>query len=109
MDYIISHKSKYIDANRRAIYGDSMGSYTCARAAAFEPRLSALLLNGESGISTTDTRRPDLVKVHEAVKKDAVDEAANALLDGPEAATTVKWVFPRGVTRQSRRSTYSTC
>ncbi|KAJ9300230.1 hypothetical protein DTO271G3_2347 [Paecilomyces variotii] len=44
VDYVLSEKSEVVDKDRLAIVGNSMGSYLAARAAAFEPRLSAVVL-----------------------------------------------------------------
>ena len=46
VDYLLTQQAYYVDADRLALFGYSFGGYLVARAAAFEPRLSALLLDG---------------------------------------------------------------
>ncbi|MFL6326832.1 MAG: alpha/beta hydrolase family protein [Nitrososphaeraceae archaeon] len=45
VDYALTTRTKEIDPNRIALMGMSMGGYLAARAAAFEHRLSACILN----------------------------------------------------------------
>lgn len=44
VDYLLSQKSQVVDKRRLVLVGNSFGGYLAARAAAFEPRLSAVVL-----------------------------------------------------------------
>ena len=44
VDYVLSYKKHVVDKNRLVLVGNSLGGYLAARAAAFDPRLSALVL-----------------------------------------------------------------
>ncbi|MFL6383704.1 MAG: alpha/beta hydrolase family protein, partial [Nitrososphaeraceae archaeon] len=45
VDYALTNRAKQIDPNKMALMGISMGGYLAARAAAFEHRISACILN----------------------------------------------------------------
>lgn len=46
VDYVLSEKKQVVDSSRLVLVGNSFGGYLAARAAAFEPRLSAVVLIG---------------------------------------------------------------
>jgi pimeloyl-ACP methyl ester carboxylesterase len=94
VDYLLTEKAAFVDTNKLVLYGHSFGGYLAARAAAFEPRLSALMLNGgvlDGYDAYTNFLPPKLLKLLESGQKEAFDEAMNDLLDDPDASTDLKW------------------
>jgi pimeloyl-ACP methyl ester carboxylesterase len=94
VDYLLTEKAAYVDTKKLALYGHSFGGYLAARAAAFEPRLSALMLNGgvlDGYDAYTNFLPPKLLKLLESGQKEAFDKAMNDLLDDPDASTDLKW------------------
>jgi pimeloyl-ACP methyl ester carboxylesterase len=94
VDYLLTEKAAYVDTKKLALYGHSFGGYLAARAAAFEPRLSALMLNGgvlDGYDAYTNFLPPKLLKLLESGQKEAFDKARNDLLDDPDASTDLKW------------------
>lgn len=109
VDYLISGKAAYIDTKRLVLYGHSFGGYLGARAAAFEPRLSALLLNGgvwDAYQAYSAYLPSDLVKVLESGDKESFDEAMDELLSDPETSTVIKWGLEQGSWAFKMKSPY---
>ncbi|RKL02349.1 hypothetical protein BFJ68_g2012 [Fusarium oxysporum] len=99
VDYLLSQKSSFIDPKKLVLYGHSFGGYLAARAAAFEPRLTALMLNGGiwdayTGYATHLT--PELRKLLESGDKEAFDKAMSKIHDDPDIPTTTKWGILQG-------------
>ncbi|KAF5577842.1 hydrolase or acyltransferase (alpha beta hydrolase superfamily) [Fusarium pseudoanthophilum] len=87
-------KSAYVDPEKLVLYGHSFGGYLAARAAAFEPRLTALMLNGGIWDAYTGYAAhltPELRKLLESGDKEAFDDALGKIQDDPEISTTTKW------------------
>lgn len=100
VDYLLEEKAASVDPKKLALFGNSLGGYLAARAAAFEPRLSALMLDGGVWDMYDGYSRflsPDLLEILESDQKEAFDEAINALLDDPDASTTVRWGVLQGL------------
>ncbi|KAI1063976.1 hypothetical protein LB506_005513 [Fusarium annulatum] len=94
VDYILSQKSAFVDPKKLVLYGHSFGGYLAARAAAFEPRLTALMLNGGIWDAYTGYAAhltPKLRKLLESGDKEAFDDAMSKIQDDPEIPTTTKW------------------
>lgn len=88
VDYLLSNKSASVDPSRLVLFGNSFGGYLDARAAAFEPRLSVLMLDGGVWDSYDVYSRflPDELKeILEAGKKDEFDQAMSKLQEDPDA------------------------
>lgn len=100
VDYVLSKKAHLVDQDRLVLLGNSMGGYLAARAAAFEPRLSALLLNG--GIMNiydayTGQLPPELLALFESGNETAFDDAVVALRQSGMAPTTIAWGIDQGL------------
>ncbi|QPC73150.1 hypothetical protein HYE68_003902 [Fusarium pseudograminearum] len=94
VDYVLTEKAAFADPKKLTLYGHSFGGYLAARAAIFEPRLSALMLNGgvlDGYEAYTNFLPPKLLKILESGQKEAFDKAMDALLDDPDASTDLKW------------------
>ena len=100
VDYVLSKKAHLVDQDRLVLLGNSMGGYLAARAAAFEPRLSALLLVG--GIMNiydayAGQLPPELLTVFESGNETAFDDAVLGLRHSREAPTTIAWGLDQGL------------
>ncbi|KAK4506379.1 hypothetical protein PRZ48_000109 [Zasmidium cellare] len=102
VDYVLLAKKQVVDENRLVLVGNSMGGYFAARAAAFEPRLSAAVLIGgvwdtyEGYISPLPK---ELLAVYEAGNYTQFDEQILALRDAESEAfsTEAKWGLDYGL------------
>jgi pimeloyl-ACP methyl ester carboxylesterase len=95
--------------DRLVLLGESYGAYLAARAAAFEPRIKALVLNG--GIydvykSFVSELTPDLAQLYNSGEKDAFDSAIYQLLVTPEAPTQLRWGIEQGLWAFKQNSSY---
>lgn len=109
VDYLLSEKAAHIDTKRLVLYGHSFGGYLGARAAAFEPRLSALVLNGgvwDAYEAYTAYLTPELFKTLESGQKEAFDKAMDELLSDPETDTVIKWGLRQGLWAFKIKSPY---
>lgn len=100
VDYLLSDKAAFIDNKRLVLYGHSFGGYLAARAAAFEPRLSALMLNGgvwDAYQAYTAYLPPNLLEVLESGDKEGFDKAMDELQSDPETSTVIKWGLQQGL------------
>ncbi|EWG52241.1 hypothetical protein FVEG_11031 [Fusarium verticillioides 7600] len=109
IDELMSHKGCFIDEDRLVLVGISMGGYLAARAAAFEPRIKALILNGGvwdvyEGFSSQLS--PDMREVFDAGKQEEFDEAASSLFGSPQVPTTVRWGLEHGLWCFKQHSPY---
>ncbi|ETN36284.1 uncharacterized protein HMPREF1541_08561 [Cyphellophora europaea CBS 101466] len=107
VDYVLSEKEGVVDPLRLVLFGYSMGGYLSARAAAFESRLSAVLLNG--GIySLYDSYSPQLppeaLELFNAGDQAAFDEAVEAMRAQPDLASNVRWGLEQGLWSFNTRS-----
>ncbi|KAF5026421.1 hypothetical protein F66182_1486 [Fusarium sp. NRRL 66182] len=109
VDYLLQTKAAFVDAKKVALYGHSFGGYLAARAAAFEHRLSALMLNGgiwDAYQSYTAYLSPELLEILESGDRGAFDEAMHSLIKDPEAPSTVKWGMLQGLWAFTTKSPY---
>lgn len=95
IDFALSRKE--IDADRIALFGYSLGGYLVARAAAFEERIAALIL--DDGVynfhSAFENALPTVIRSWIAQGRDDVAVPVLALL--PSASTQVRWALNNGV------------
>jgi pimeloyl-ACP methyl ester carboxylesterase len=100
VDYLFREKSHLVDPDMLALLGNSFGGYLAARAAAFEPRLSAVLLVG--GVwdfsSTALSGLPEsLVAVFDAGNYTDFDHEILSLRASGDLPTNVLWGLIQGL------------
>ncbi|KAH6685435.1 Alpha/Beta hydrolase protein [Plectosphaerella plurivora] len=100
VDYVLSQKQQVVDENRLVLVGNSLGGYFAARAAAFEPRLSATILIGGvwdlyTGYSSQLTE--ELVALFEAGNYTEFDDQVLSLRDAGELPTEATWGLDYGL------------
>ncbi|KAF7553072.1 hypothetical protein G7Z17_g3919 [Cylindrodendrum hubeiense] len=100
VDWLLSKQKHNVDKKQLVLLGNSMGGYLAARAAAFEPRFSALILDG--GVwdiySAYTGQLPDeLLSLFESGNSAAFDETINNLLDGDDMPTSLRWGVEQGL------------
>ena len=100
VDYLLSDQADVVDEERLALVGFSLGGYFAARAAAFEPRISALLL--DSGVwdvheAFTGQLPPELIDLYNSGNQSAFDEVVLAARDAGQLPTTVAWGVDQGL------------
>lgn len=110
IDELMSRKGCFVDEERLTLVGISMGGYLAARAAAFEPRIKALVLNG--GVwdiyDAYSGQLPlDLRALFDAGKKKEFDKAGLQLLDSLEVPTTARWGLGHGLWAFKEQSPYA--
>lgn len=109
VDYILLEHGQMVDDSRLALFGYSFGGYLAARAAAFEPRLAAVLLDG--GIwSTYDAFTSqldnDTLQILESGDGNTFDTVVSGLLRNPQAPTNIRWAIEQGLWAFNTRSPY---
>lgn len=100
VDYVLLEKEQAVDENRLVLVGNSFGGYLAARAAAFEPRLSAAILIGGvwdlyAGYSTAIPE--ELLPVYESGNSTQFDEEMLALRDAGELPSQAAWGLDYGL------------
>ena len=100
VDYVLSEKKQVVDESRLVLVGNSFGGYLAARAAAFEPRLSAAVLIGGvwdlyDGFSQQLTE--DLLSIYEAGNYTQFDDLLLSLRDAGELPTEAEWGLDYGL------------
>lgn len=109
VDYLLSEKAKYVDPNRLILFGNSLGGYLEARAAAFDSRISALMLDGgvwDMYDGFAAHLPTELFELLESGEKEAFDEVVNGFQDDPNVSTTVKWGVLQGLWSFKTKSPY---
>ncbi|RBR11063.1 uncharacterized protein FIESC28_09208 [Fusarium coffeatum] len=94
VDYLLTKKAAFVDTDKLILYGHSFGGYLAARAAAFEPRLKALMLNGgvlDGYDAYAAFLPPKILALLESGQKEAFDKAMDDVLADPEGSTDLKW------------------
>lgn len=109
IDELMRRKKCVVDKERLTLVGISMGGYLAARAAAFEPRIKALVLNG--GVwnihdAYASQLPPSLQELFEAGDKEKFDAAAGQIFSSPEVPTTVRWGLTHGLWAFKKKSAY---
>lgn len=100
VDYVLSEQKRVVDENRLVLVGNSFGGYLAARAAAFEPRLSATVLIGGiwdlyTGYSTQ--LPPELISIYGAGNYTQFDNEVLTLRDAGELPTEAAWGLDYGL------------
>ncbi|KAH6892479.1 Alpha/Beta hydrolase protein [Thelonectria olida] len=109
VDYVLSEKGHIVDSEQLVLFGYSFGGYLAARAAAYEPRLSAVMVNG--GVwnvydAFTSELSPDFLELLESGDKEAFDEAAEELRTSSETPTEARWGLEQGMWAFNKKSAY---
>jgi pimeloyl-ACP methyl ester carboxylesterase len=99
IDYLLASHDNLVDPSRLVLFGFSFGGYLAARAAAFEPRLSAVILDG--GIYDTfqaffSNLPQELHKLFDSGNRTAFDSAVTAAVDSRETSTSLRWGVQQG-------------
>jgi pimeloyl-ACP methyl ester carboxylesterase len=100
VDYLLSEKANVVDQDRLALLGFSMGGYLAARAAAFEPRLSAVLLDGgvwDVSEAYVGQLSPELQALFNSGNKTAFDNVINSAREAGEFSTDIAWGIDQGL------------
>jgi pimeloyl-ACP methyl ester carboxylesterase len=100
VDYLLTDLAEEVDASQLALLGYSFGGYLAARAAAFEPRITALLLDG--GIYDFHTALvgqlpSEFLEIYDTGNKSAFDKAVRTALDNPATSTNFRWGMEQGL------------
>ncbi|KAK2756720.1 hypothetical protein FQN54_005166 [Arachnomyces sp. PD_36] len=109
VDYLLTNQSCAVDPSRVALLGFSFGGYLAARAAAFDPRISAVLLDG--GVWDTfkafyDQLPPPAQKLFDSGNASAFDAAVLEAIHAPGAPTSLRWGAEQGLWSFNMRSPY---
>ncbi|KAF2171540.1 hypothetical protein M409DRAFT_63769 [Zasmidium cellare ATCC 36951] len=98
VDYLYTRSD--IDFERLALLGNSFGGYLTARAAAFEPRLKALILNGgiyDSHQAFVGQLPANLQALYDAGDKDQFDDLIGEALHSENAPSQFRWDVEQGL------------
>jgi hypothetical protein len=100
VDWLFCRKAALIEEERLVLFGYSMGGYLAARAAAFEPRFTALVVDG--GVwdiyeAYASQLTPEMRAMLDAGEKEAFDQIALELLHDPNTPTTIRWGMGQGL------------
>ncbi|KAK6453364.1 hypothetical protein FP744_10009616 [Trichoderma asperellum] len=98
VDYALARDD--IDPNAIGLWGYSLGGYLAARAAAFEPRLAAVMaVDGASDFGATIHGKfpPEMAALFKSGNKEAVDQAMAQTLASPGAPTPLRWGMEHGM------------
>ncbi|KAK7052064.1 2,6-dihydropseudooxynicotine hydrolase [Favolaschia claudopus] len=107
VDYLANRTD--VDMNRLALSGLSLGGYLAERAAAFEPRIKALLVNpgvksGQDGF--VGNLPPELKELFESGNKTAFDTTILAALGNSSTPSLVRWGVDYGLWAMNTNSTF---
>jgi hypothetical protein len=100
VDYLFRKKSHVVDPAMLALLGNSLGGYLAARAAAFEPRLRAVvLIDGLWDYSAVfyNSVPESLIALLDAGNYTAFDTGIMALRNSPDVTTDVAWGIDQGL------------
>lgn len=100
VDYVLSEKAQVVDNTRLVLVGNSLGGYLAARAAAFEPRLSAAVLIGGiwdlyAGYALQYPE--DLIAIYEAGNYTQFDSESLSRRDNGALPTEAAWGLDYGL------------
>ncbi|KAK3180441.1 hypothetical protein K4F52_008169 [Lecanicillium sp. MT-2017a] len=100
VDYVLSEKADVVDKDRLALVGNSFGGYLAARAAAFENRLSALVLidgvwdNYEAYVRELE---PEILAMYEASNYTQFDDVLLSAREAGKLSTSAAWGLDQGL------------
>jgi pimeloyl-ACP methyl ester carboxylesterase len=109
VDYLFASQSSVIDPSRLVLFGYSFGGYLAARAAAFEPRLSAVMLDGgifDAYESFSTKLPPQALQILESGNRSAFDSLAMKLVKDPDSPTSLVWGIQQGLWSFNTESAY---
>ncbi|KAM0479801.1 hypothetical protein ACHAPX_004378 [Trichoderma viride] len=98
VDYVLTRDD--VDPNAIGLWGYSLGGYLAARAAAFEPRLAAVMaIDGASDFGATvhGMFPPEMKALFQSGNKEAVDQTMAQVLAAPGAPTPLRWAVTHGM------------
>ena len=108
VDYLANRSD--VDMSRLALAGISMGGYLAARAAAFEPRIKALILDDgvfDVQASFTISFPPQLLALYNSGNQSAFDAIVDAaVINNKSAPSTDRWIFDQGLWSFKTHSPY---
>jgi pimeloyl-ACP methyl ester carboxylesterase len=109
VDYLLQSHSAVVDPTRLVLFGYSFGGYLAARAAAFEPRLSAVMLDG--GIMDTyeafSAQLPtEALEVFNSGNRSAFDALVQSVMGDPDVPTSLRWGVQQGLWSFRTKSAY---
>jgi pimeloyl-ACP methyl ester carboxylesterase len=100
VDYLLNNKSQVVDSSRLVLFGYSFGGYLAARAAAFEPRLSAVMLDGgvwDAYTGFASSLTPEQLGLFNAGNKTAFDTQILAIESDGSVPTSARWGLEQGL------------
>jgi pimeloyl-ACP methyl ester carboxylesterase len=100
VDYLLEHFNEKVDTSRLVLLGNSFGGYLAARAAAFEPRLSAVILDGgvyDFYAGIVNQVPPSFITGFECGNKSAFDAFAFAMLSNSSESSSLRWGLAQGL------------
>ncbi|RSL99290.1 hypothetical protein CDV31_012248 [Fusarium ambrosium] len=109
VDYLLNEKAAAVDPQKLALFGYSFGGYHAARAAAFEPRIKAVLCNGgvwDTYESFSSGLTPEMKELFESGNKEEFDKISEKLRKDPTTPTTFRWGMNQGLWSFNARSPY---
>ncbi|GKZ23298.1 hypothetical protein AbraIFM66951_011691 [Aspergillus brasiliensis] len=100
VDYVLSQKSQVVDKDRLVLVGNSFGGYLAARAAAFEPRFSAVvLIDGVWDLYAGFSAQlpSNLLAMYEAGNYTEFDQEILSLRRADKLSTNTAWGLDQGL------------
>lgn len=100
VDYILSEKSHVVDKDQVVLLGNSFGGYLAARAAAFEPRLSAaVLIDGvwDTYAAFSTQLTPEIMAMYEDGNYTEFDNELLSLREAGKLPTNAAWGLDQGL------------
>lgn len=107
VDYLYTRTD--VDFARLALLGNSFGGYLAARAAAFEPRIKALLLDGgiyDAHAAFVDQLPAALKSLYQSGQKAQLDAILAQALRDPQQPSGLRWGAEQGLWAFKIESTY---
>ncbi|KPI38094.1 uncharacterized protein AB675_993 [Cyphellophora attinorum] len=100
IDYLLSEHADDVDDARLVLFGFSFGGYLAARAAAFDSRLAALILDGgvyDTYAAYSAALSPELLDLYLSNNQTAFDSAAESLRTDPSLPSSIRWGLEQGL------------
>ncbi|KAK5075752.1 hypothetical protein LTR70_009790 [Exophiala xenobiotica] len=107
VDYL--HTRTDVDTSRIVLFGNSFGGYLAARAAAFEPRLAALALDGgiwDVHAAFIAQLPPSLLSLYNSGQKKKFDAAGVSILTDTSLPSGTRWGLGQGLWSFKIKSAY---
>lgn len=100
VDYVLSEKKQVVDESRLVLIGNSFGGYLAARAAAFEPRLSAaVLIDGvwDNYAAYKRELSTEMIDIYEAGNYTQFDDILLTAREAGKLSTGAAWGIDQGL------------